>query len=52
MLAHDRGRILQNIARPNRLKWGELLRCLKSAASITVTRAEPHEGIFGAMSSA
>jgi|GEM_PF-6069958 len=48
----DWRRTLQFLARSNRLTWGGLLRCRKSADSIIVTSAAPHKGIFGAMLSA
>ena len=44
----DWRRTLQFLARSNRLTWGGLLRCRKSADSIIVTSAAPHRGIFGA----
>ncbi len=42
----------RNVARSNRLTWGELLRCQNSADSITGTSAAPHKGIFGGIPSA
>ncbi|MCX6587255.1 MAG: integrase core domain-containing protein [Acidobacteria bacterium] len=39
----------QNIASSNRRTWGGLFACRKSADSIIVTSAAPHDGIFGAI---
>jgi len=48
----DWRRTLRSLARSNRRTWGAWLRSLKSADSIIVTSAAPHNDIFGAHRSA